>query len=180
MSILPLGIGRFQIKIGCRWQVIKSEIFLILLWFTTRHGWKFTVICLPMNHKDLTSTTPWANSAGNKLMIFFFNFPENRNWHFMQFVSSMKLQNLFSGGNKKNVSKCCVLKILPRVPGIYYYHICLKYWVRQSWGNSIYSSDSHCLPLTVQLLDTSLGIRFIFELIKFWNKNFKKLRYTNI
>ena len=27
----------------------------------------------------------------------------------------MKCQNLFSGKNKKNISVCCLLKILPRV-----------------------------------------------------------------
>ena len=37
--------------------------------------------------KKKTFTTPWANSADDKLMIFFLFFPENRFWHFMQIVS---------------------------------------------------------------------------------------------
>ena len=35
----------------------------------------------------LTITTLWANSADDKLMIFFLFFPENRLWHFMQIIS---------------------------------------------------------------------------------------------
>ena len=35
----------------------------------------------------LTITTLLANSADNKLVIFFLFFPENRIWHFMQIVS---------------------------------------------------------------------------------------------
>ena len=27
----------------------------------------------------------------------------------------MKIQNLFSGKNKKNISKCCMLKIFPSI-----------------------------------------------------------------
>ena len=38
----------------------------------------------------------WANSADNKLMIFFFIFPENRIRHFMQIISS--------GGNLQEMS----------------------------------------------------------------------------
>ena len=36
----------------------------------------------------LTFTTLWANSADDKLVIFFFISPENRIWHFMQIVSA--------------------------------------------------------------------------------------------
>ena len=35
-------------------------------------------------HAGLKLTMPWANSADNKLMIFFL---KNRIWHFMQVVS---------------------------------------------------------------------------------------------
>ena len=34
-----------------------------------------------------TITTPWANSAGGKLMIYFLLYQENRIRHFMQVVS---------------------------------------------------------------------------------------------
>ena len=30
----------------------------------------------------------------------------------------MKYQNLFSGKNKKNISKCCLLEILPSMLGV--------------------------------------------------------------
>ena len=36
---------------------------------------------------ELTFTTLWANSADNKLTIFFLIFPENRIWNFIQIVS---------------------------------------------------------------------------------------------
>ena len=35
----------------------------------------------------LTITTLWDNSVDAKLTIFFFFFPQNRPWHFMQIVS---------------------------------------------------------------------------------------------
>ena len=35
----------------------------------------------------LTFTTLWADSADDKLMIFFLFFPENRIWHFIQIFS---------------------------------------------------------------------------------------------
>ena len=40
---------------------------------------------------SLTFATVWANSADNKLMIFFLIFPENCIWHFMQIDISCKL-----------------------------------------------------------------------------------------
>ena len=36
---------------------------------------------------NLTITTFWANSADDRLMIFFLFSSENRVWHFMQIVS---------------------------------------------------------------------------------------------
>ena len=36
---------------------------------------------------NLTFTTFWANSADDRLMIFFLFSSENRVWHFMQIVS---------------------------------------------------------------------------------------------
>ena len=51
----------------------------------------------------LTSTTLWTFSADDKLMIF------------SKETICMKCQILFSGKNKKNISKWCLLKILPRV-----------------------------------------------------------------
>ena len=35
----------------------------------------------------LILATQWADSADDEVMIFFFVFPENRIWHFMQIVS---------------------------------------------------------------------------------------------
>ena len=46
---------------------------------------EFHLMCLkPL----LTFTTLWANSADDKLMIFFLFFPGNRIWHFVQIVSA--------------------------------------------------------------------------------------------
>ena len=66
----------------------------------------------------LTFRTLLANSAGDKLIIFFLFFPENRTWHFMQIVSigdkcklspletiCMKCQILFPMKNKKKYFK---------------------------------------------------------------------------
>ena len=71
---------------------------------------------------NLTLTSPWANSADNKLVIFFLFFP-----YFSQLTGfdiscklspletiCMKYQIQFSGKNKEKISKCCLLKILPR------------------------------------------------------------------
>ena len=54
----------------------------------------------------------WANSADDKLMIFFLIFLENRIWHFMQILLTicMECQILFSWKNNKNISKCHLLK----------------------------------------------------------------------
>ena len=77
-------------------------------------------------------TTLLGNSADDKLVIFFLFFPANRICLFMQIVSDdgdnlhemtnpvsnrdnlHERQILFSGENKINISKCHVLKILPR------------------------------------------------------------------
>ena len=87
-------------------------------------SWKNTIKYCQIVKCCLTFTTLLANSADDKLVIFFLLFPENRFWHFMQIVSSeticMKYQKLFSWKNKKNISKCCLLKILPRVLSVNY------------------------------------------------------------
>ena len=68
----------------------------------------------------LTSTTLWADSADNKLMIFFLIFPGNRIWqyntnclHWRQFAWNVK--PCFLGKMEKSISICHLLKILPRV-----------------------------------------------------------------
>ena len=64
----------------------------------------------------LTLTALRANSADNKVVIFFLFFPENRilfhaNFlHRSQFVWNIRF---FLSG--KNILKCCMVKILPRV-----------------------------------------------------------------
>ena len=64
----------------------------------------------------LTLNMIWANSADDKLMICFLIFPRKHDLTFhaycLQFAWNLIL---FSGKNKKNISKCCLLKILPRV-----------------------------------------------------------------
>ena len=52
-------------------------------------------------------------------------------WHFMQIVSSgdnlHEMSNPVSGKNKKNISKCSQLKILPRVLSVDLYHFLDKF-----------------------------------------------------
>ena len=65
-----------------------------------------------------TFTTPWANSAYDKLVIVSYFFSENRLWHFIQIVSGEKLHEMYKPifwENKKYISKCCLLKFLPRM-----------------------------------------------------------------
>ena len=69
----------------------------------------------------LTFTTLWANSADDKLILFLI-FSGNRfdiscKLSAMETIC-MKGQSLFSGKNKKNISACRLLKILPRVLSI--------------------------------------------------------------
>ena len=67
----------------------------------------------------LLRTTLWANSADNKLMIFFFLFPERRIWFFMQTVSNgdnlHEMSDHVSGVEYKKYFSMFLLKILPRV-----------------------------------------------------------------
>ena len=69
----------------------------------------------------LTFTTLLANPADDKLVIFFFLFQENRIWYYIQIGDSMhELSNpvFWKRNNKKNISKCFVLKFLPRVQSV--------------------------------------------------------------
>ena len=63
--------------------------------------------------------TLWATSVDDKLMMFFLFFTENGIQHFKQIVSNEdnlhEMSNLISWENKKNISKCCLLKISDRV-----------------------------------------------------------------
>ena len=53
-------------------------------------------------------------------MIFFFLFSlENRLSYFMQMSICMKCQNRTSGKNRKNISKCRLLKILPLLDNLH-------------------------------------------------------------
>ena len=44
--------------------------------------------------EKLSFATLWANSANDKMVIFFLFFPENKLWHFVQI--NLKCQSLFS------------------------------------------------------------------------------------
>ena len=68
-------------------------------------------------HTYLTFTTLRAYSADDRLMIFFLFFTENSIRHFMQIVSNFhEMSNpVFFEKNKKNISKCHLLKISPGV-----------------------------------------------------------------
>ena len=56
-----------------------------------------------------TFTTLLANSADDKLMVFFLFF--SRKNYLIFHASCMKCQILFSGKNKKNTSICCLLRV---------------------------------------------------------------------
>ena len=68
--------------------------------------------------RDLTFTSLWANSADEKLMISFLkNVSQKTDFDISSKLSIMetiymKCKSLYSGKNKKNISKC-VLKYLP-------------------------------------------------------------------
>ena len=67
----------------------------------------------------LCSTTRWANSADDKLVIFIIFFPENRIWHFMQMETfAWNVKFCFLGKSKNNILICRLLYILPRVPSV--------------------------------------------------------------
>ena len=69
----------------------------------------------------------WANSADNKLMIFFLFFLENRIWHFMQIVSwGESVRSYFLGKTRKKISKCCLLKFLPSNQSVNYWPMTFK------------------------------------------------------
>ena len=98
------------------------------------------------SHKYLpTLTFPilLANSADDKLMIFFLFFsPENRLWNFMQMVSSreticMKWQSLFSWENTKNISKSSVETFTQHV----------KHWNRRPGTSSFPEKTISYIPL---------------------------------
>ena len=77
-------------------------------------------------------------SEDEKLVILFLFFPGNRIWHFVQ-VIWMKGQNLFPGKNKKYLSKCHMLKIIPRVlsmNGTYFPWLCFSPWAFMVYGSS--------------------------------------------
>ena len=57
---------------------------------------------------------PRADSADDKLMIFFLFFPENRIKHFMQMSPNLHEMSK-SGKNKQNTSNCHLLKLLPGI-----------------------------------------------------------------
>ena len=80
------------------------------------------IVEVSSNNADLTITAFWAYSADNKL-IFFSSFPRKQVLTFHAKVSllettCMECQNLFFGKNEKNISKCYLLKFLPRVPSL--------------------------------------------------------------
>ena len=65
-------------------------------------------------------TALWANLADDKLMIFFLFSQETGFDISCKFAICRKCQNLFYGKNKKIISKCCLLKFLPRVLSVKY------------------------------------------------------------
>ena len=77
------------------------------------------VVCWNIYPAGLTFTTLLANSADSTLVIFFLFFPGNRIWHFLQIVPigqfAWNVKSCFLEKIGKHISKCRLLKILPRV-----------------------------------------------------------------
>ena len=64
----------------------------------------------------------------------------------------MKCQILFAGKNKKNISKCCMLKILPRVLSVKSY-----WWVLMRHFCAEMLNIVLCIPLLSQPLLSLTG-----------------------
>ena len=56
----------------------------------------------------------------------------------------MKCHILFSGKNKKNVSKCRLLKILPRVLSVKHMVMHTEYGTRLTWFTSLWANSADC------------------------------------
>ena len=92
--VYPAGVGGGSNK-HCLFLFSLKNLECFLLQFAQHYSHRIWITCITLR----------ANSADEKLIIYFF--PENKTWHFM------KCQILFSEKNKKNISVCHLLKILP-------------------------------------------------------------------
>ena len=95
-------------------HLIKDSFFFFLLLVSV------LVDILAYLHIFTHNTMLWADSADDKLMIFFIFFLETRIWYFMQivFLGDIVFQILFSRKNKKNISRCRLQKFLPSMQSI--------------------------------------------------------------
>ena len=114
-----------------------------------------------------------------KWCYFSYFFPENRIWHFMQIVSlgdslhemsnpaketvCMKCQILFSGKNKKNISKCRLLKILPRVLSVKICICCLRL--------KTCSSKTLRMSAAILLYQMNQSVKECYNALKFYKDN---------
>ena len=98
--------------------------------YQCRCRWRQQRVC------QLNSFTLWANSAGDKLVIVFLIFLENRIWHFMQIVSFLWRQfarsakSYFLGKIRKILQNIICWKFLPACKVL----ICLSWVMRWAWG----------------------------------------------
>ena len=114
------------------------------------------------------------NSIDDKLLIFFLFFPENRIWKFMQIVSIgdnlHEMSNPVSGKNKKNISVCRLLKILPGVlsVNIWSYNIFLL----SPWIHAVGTSPRHFkwVPTTYGFRKIKRNIYLVTPLIWSYTK----------
>ena len=63
---------------------------------------------------SLTITTLWANSTDDKLVMFFLLFFSRK----QNLAVHANVKSSFSGKIRKNISKCLLSKILPRMLGV--------------------------------------------------------------
>ena len=109
-----------------------------------------------------TSTILWANSADDKRIIFLLFSPEKRLWHSCNCLCEticMKCQNLFLGKIRKYISKCRLLKFLPRMlsaKSLLNLYLCHSsaldtYYDSLHGKNSIYAISEYRRPRSVRM-----------------------------
>ena len=110
------------------------------------------------NSSFLTVTTPWANSADDKFMIFFFLFlQENRLKDFMQIVSSGDKRRQFAW----NVKACFLAKIRKIFQNFVCWKFYLACWELKIFLRKFYISyclDVNCRKQKTFHISTSLAL----------------------
>ena len=110
-------------------------------------------------------TTLWANSADDKLMIFFIIFPENRHWSIFHADYILgRWSSYFLGKTRKNMSLTSAefAHCMVSVNQVYLFvtHVCIFSWV-------VFYMFVFCIPLYVQIQQMTSFFVFFLLLIFF-------------